>query len=55
MQLELFPPARLAHAPPPVLARLKHEERRLLLQTLARLLVKISRPLKKGKSDERKD
>jgi hypothetical protein len=53
MQLELFPPARPSPAPPPVLDRLKPEERRLLIQTLARLLVKTSRPPKKGASHER--
>lgn len=53
MQLELFPTARPLREQPPVLARLNLEERRALIRTLARLLVKTIRPPTKGASYER--
>jgi hypothetical protein len=53
MQLELFPTARPFRERPPVLARLTSEERRALIKTLARLLVKTIRPSTKGARHER--
>jgi len=53
MQLELFPPTRPSPARPPVLSRLNQEQRRALIRTLARLLVKTIRPPRKGAHDER--
>jgi len=53
MQLQLFPTTRPSTERPPVLARLNPEERRALVRTLARLLVKALRPPRRGASHER--
>jgi len=53
MQLELFPSARPTPERPPVLTRLRPEERTTLIRTLARLLIKTVRPPQKGARNER--
>lgn len=53
MQLELFLTARPKAERPPVLARLTPEERRALVQTLARLLVETLHAKERTVSDER--